>query len=61
MLVTQYVPTFKCKYCGETKESIVNGDQGIFVPCDCEESRKQRDQDHYLMMERRKAAKRQSK
>lgn len=59
--MTQYVPKFKCKYCGETKESTVNGDVGLFIPCDCKESRAERDRDHYLMMERRKAARRQNK
>ena len=56
--MSQYVPSFKCKYCGETKDSMVNGDLGLFIPCDCEEARKQRDQDHYLQMERRKQARR---
>lgn len=54
----QYVPKFVCKYCGESKPSVVNGDQGFFVPCDCEESRKQRDIDHWIEQERKKQARR---
>lgn len=53
-----YVPKFTCEYCGETKDSTVCGEEGLFVPCQCKEARDQRDQDHYLQMERRKQARR---
>ena len=54
-----YIPYFKCKYCGEVTKSLVSGDgTGLFIPCQCEEARNRRDQDHYLEMERRKRARR---
>lgn len=56
----QYVPSFTCKYCGESKDSFVQGEVGVFIPCQCEESRKQRDQDHYREMERRKQLRRKN-
>ena len=58
----QFVPKFKCEYCGEFKSSIVlNGQEGLFVPCQCEEYRKNRARDHYIEMERRKQARRQNR
>ena len=59
--MTQFVPSFKCKYCGETKDSIVDGELGLFIPCDCAEARTQRDRDHYLDMELRKVARRNAR
>lgn len=56
-----YVPSFKCEYCGETNKAHVSGNAGLFVPCQCKEARKKRDQDHYLEMERRKQARRRRK
>jgi len=55
---TPYVPKFRCEYCGETKDAIVEGEQGIFIPCQCKEAKEGRDRDHYLAMERRKQARR---
>lgn len=53
-----FKPSFKCKHCGNVVSSYVNGDQGLLVPCDCEESRKQREFEHRMEMERRKRARR---
>ena len=54
-----YKPSFKCEYCGEYKSAVVNYHTGVFVPCQCPEARKHRDQQHYIEMERRKQQKRQ--
>ena len=56
-----YVPSFKCKYCGESSEAQINGPTGLFVPCQCKEARAERDREHYLEMERRKQARRTNK
>jgi hypothetical protein len=53
-----YIPHFVCEYCGESKSSVVNGEIGYFIPCQCKESKEKRDQDHYMKMELRKKAKR---
>ena len=51
-----YTPTFICKYCGNyNKAFMIGSDRGVFTPCQCEESRKNRDREHYLQMERKKA------
>jgi hypothetical protein len=55
---TPYVPKFHCDYCGKDKEAIVEGEQGVFIPCQCKESREGRDRDHYLRMEAKKRARR---
>ena len=56
-----YVPKFRCEYCGEEKSAVVNGNQGLFVPCDCKEARQKREQAHWIEMERRKQWRRQNK
>lgn len=57
----QFVPSFRCQYCGETKEAFVDGEEGVFVPCDCEEARGKRDRAHWEEMERRKQLRRQNR
>ena len=53
-----YVPEFTCAHCGETKASQVSGDQGMFIPCDCKESRDAWEREHRATMERRKKLRR---
>lgn len=57
----QYVPSFRCKYCGESKAAVVNGEEGVFVPCNCEEARTKRDRAHWEEVERRKQLRRQNR
>jgi hypothetical protein len=54
--MTPYTPAFKCEYCGVLTSSQVFGEEGIFVPCQCDASRQNRDRDHYINMERKKRA-----
>ena len=56
--MTQFVPSFTCKYCGESKASVVQGDAGYFVPCQCKEAREKQDQEHYRAMELKKKLRR---
>jgi hypothetical protein len=56
--MTPYVPKFVCEYCGESKDAVVSGLEGYFVPCQCTKAKEQRDQDHYIRMELRKKARR---
>lgn len=54
----QYVPSFRCEHCGEMKEAFVDGEEGVFVPCDCKEARENRERDHWEAIERRKQLRR---
>ena len=54
-----YTPTFKCPHCGSVRSSHVSSPtQALFIPCDCAESRRQRELDHRAEIERRKRARR---
>lgn len=58
--MTQYVPKFRCEYCGDERDSYVQGEEGVFVPCQSKECQQKRDQEHYLRMEQRKRVRRNS-
>jgi len=51
-----FVPSFKCTHCGSVKASRVSGDQGLFVPCGCDDAQKAWEQEHRASVERRKQA-----
>lgn len=54
-----YIPKFKCPYCKTEKSSFLSSaEEGLFIPCDCEESRKAMEHQHRVEMERRKQLRR---
>ena len=53
-----FTPSFTCEFCGEVVSAEVEGDAGMFVPCQCKKARDERDRQHYLEMERRKQQRR---
>jgi hypothetical protein len=54
-----YIPSFKCPHCGEVRQAQIFGPgEGLFVMCDCKESRDEWERKHRIEMERRKNAER---
>lgn len=56
-----FVPKFKCEYCGEEKAAYVEGEAGMFVPCDSKECREKRERAHWEEIERRKQWRRRNR
>lgn len=49
-----YTPFFVCSYCGEKKYAVVEGAEGVFVPCQCPDSQEVQLRKYYEERERMK-------